>query len=92
MAAVALCAEKQKPCLKQQGFLKPYRVRVGDSPWWGRQARSVEDLTAAPTRCRRVYQANALTAAARRLLWREALFLWMTFLSATRSMTLLALR
>src|SRR5690606_41312235 len=35
-------------------------------------------------------QAMALTAAARRLLWRAALFLWMMFLSATRSMTLAA--
>src|SRR5699024_9057417 len=37
-------------------------------------------------------QAIALMAAARRLLWRAALFLWMMFLSATRSMTLEALR
>src|SRR5690606_41641544 len=34
----------------------------------------------------------SLMAAARRLLWRAALFLWMMFLSAMRSMTLEVLR
>src|SRR5690606_23340160 len=38
----------------------------------------------------RMAQASALMAAARRLLWRAALFLWMMFLSATRSITLVA--
>jgi hypothetical protein len=34
--------------------------------------------------------ASALTAAARRLLWRAALFLWMMFLSAIESIVLAA--
>src|SRR5690606_20291601 len=37
-------------------------------------------------------QARALIAADRRLLWRAALFLWMICLSATRSITAVALR
>src|SRR5690606_27487138 len=43
-----------------------------------------------PPKRRQNDQASALMAAARRLLWRAALFLWMMFLSATRSITLVA--
>src|SRR5690606_27999014 len=47
-------------------------------------------IHAAPRWCGRMTYASALMAAARRLLWRAALFLWMMFLSATRSITLVA--